>query len=113
MGKKHYDEASVIRSLSRITDVKINTAQKTIEVKKNTQQVGNGSWGKIDYLTKVHGYHQMFVSQFGGKVVNLSDVADKINELETIIEKSKKSKKLDMAGMVKTIMRKNKPFNKK
>lgn len=53
---KKYDEASVIRTLSRNSDVEVKPNQKVIEVVIDSTNVGNGSWGKIDYLVGQCGY---------------------------------------------------------
>ena len=62
--KKHYDEASVVRSIERKTSVSVtnNGGIKVIEVLKGAQDCGCGTWGKIDYLCNVHNYRQIFVS---------------------------------------------------
>lgn len=52
MGK--YDEVSVVKALSKNPDIRIKGNH--IEIVKNSQYVGNGSWGKIDFLTHYCGY---------------------------------------------------------
>lgn len=61
MGK--YDEMSVIKALGKNPDVKITNRGnlKVVEVVKNSQWCGNGTWGKIDFLTKHCGYVQCFI----------------------------------------------------
>lgn len=59
MGKQ-YDEKHVTDLLKRNTDIKVNTTSKTITTVRDSSKVGNGSWGKIDYLVKVHGYTHLF-----------------------------------------------------
>ena len=55
MGK--YDEVSVVRQLSNVGAViGINTVSKVIKVSKNSA-IGNGTSGKIDFLTHYCGYH--------------------------------------------------------
>lgn len=58
---RKYDEVSVVRALSKNPDVRINN--KTIEVVKNPQYVGNGSWGKIDFLTHYCGYKMAIIDR--------------------------------------------------
>lgn len=102
-----YSEASVIRSLNRKkASISINTNDKVIEVIKNTDEVGNGSWGKIDYLCKVHGYVYIFVKSFSklSKKNTVTYMDDK--EINTKI--AKRERKLNMAKMVKTAMKANK-----
>lgn len=55
MGK--YDEVSVVRQLNNVGAViGINPASKVIKVAKNSA-IGNGTSGKIDFLTHYCGYH--------------------------------------------------------
>lgn len=61
---KKYDEMSVVRALSKNPDVKISYGSnfnKVIEVVKNSQYCGNGTWGKIDFLVKHCGYTYCFI----------------------------------------------------
>lgn len=61
MGK--YDEMSVVRALSKNPDVRITNRGniKVVEVVKNSQYCGNGTWGKIDFLVKHCGYTYCFI----------------------------------------------------
>lgn len=61
--RKKYDEVSVVKALAKNPDVKITNRGnlKVVEVVKNSQWCGNGTWGKIDFLTKHCGYTQCFV----------------------------------------------------
>lgn len=103
--KRAYDETSVIRSLSKKNSIRVNTVEKVVEVMKGASDVGNGSWGKIDYLHKVHGYVYVFVTSLGKKKVNNTD-DDSVN-----IDNNKTAKreaKFNMATMSKNAMRKAK-----
>lgn len=67
--KLKYSEDGVLKSLRKKNDVKVNPTSKTIEVLKNDAKnkhndLGNGSWGKIDFLTKNCGYKQFYVTAF-------------------------------------------------
>lgn len=54
---KKYDEVSVVRQLNNVGAViGINPASKVIKVAKNGT-IGNGTSGKIDFLTHYCGYH--------------------------------------------------------
>ena len=55
MAKKHYDEATAIRAVAK--KCQVNYGDKTIGVNTSTGQVGNGTWGKIDYLCNYCGWH--------------------------------------------------------
>lgn len=54
---KKYDEVSVVRQLNNVDAViGINPANKVIKVAKNSA-IGNGTSGKIDFLSHYCGYH--------------------------------------------------------
>lgn len=58
---KKYDEISVARQLINVGAViGINTASKVIKIAKNSS-IGNGTSGKIDFLTHYCGYHVVTV----------------------------------------------------
>lgn len=62
MARKQHNLEEVLRSLGRKRSIKITG--RTVQILKNADDVGNGSWGKIDYLHKVHGYSFMRVDKF-------------------------------------------------
>ena len=67
--KQKHTLDGVLRSLSKKNDVRIDERLKTIEIlepdaKNAKQDLGNGSWGKIDYLTNVHHYTAYQVRAF-------------------------------------------------
>lgn len=54
---KKYDEVTVVRQLNNVGAViGINHASKVIKVAKNSA-IGNGTSGKIDFLSHYCGYH--------------------------------------------------------
>lgn len=104
---KKYDEASVVRALSKNPDVKVTTGvrnSKFVEVVKNSTYVGNGTWGKIDYLTRHCGYILHFVD------IN-AQIAAKQAEKEAKKQAAKEAKAAkknvadDMAKNVKKVMK--------
>ena len=106
MAKKNaYDETSVVRSLSKKSSINVNTVNKTVEIVKNSTDIGNGSWGKIDYLHKVHGYIPVFVSSINKKKINNTD-DDTVNVGNN--KTAKREAKFNMAAMSKNAMRKAK-----
>ena len=106
MAKKiAYDETSVVRSLSKKSSIKINTTLKTIEVVDGNTEVGNGSWGKIDYLTKIHGYVVLFVKALKNKPAKNLD-NDNYNGRSN--KTAKREAKFNMAAMTKSAMKKAK-----
>lgn len=104
MAKKiAYDETSVVRALSKKNSIQVNTVNTTIEVLKNSTDVGNGSWGKIDYLCKVHGYVVIFTEKLSNKFTP-KKVADE--EDSSINSKTaKREAKFNMATMAKNAMK--------
>lgn len=102
--KKVYDEVSVVRSLSKKSSIYVNTVEKRIDIVKNNTELGNGSWGKIDYLTHVHGYVPVFVTNISARksVKKFTDT-----DLDNTRSKaSKREAKLNMAAMSKVAMKK-------
>lgn len=104
MARKPYDEVSVCRTLGKKSSINIQTWDKTIQVKKGATDVGNGSWGKIDYLVKVHGYVYMLVNELSGRKSNRNNDE---NDVDNTNNKTiKREKKLNMAIMSKQAMKK-------
>lgn len=56
MARKNYSVDEVIRSLQRKQGIIINTKDNTIKISKSQSSLGNGSWGKLDFLTNSHYY---------------------------------------------------------
>lgn len=107
MAKKiAYDETSVIRSLSKKSSIQVNPVNMTIEVIKNSTDVGNGSWGKIDYLRKVHGYVVVFTTKLSKKATPKKTSDDEDNSVNS--KTAKREAKFNMAAMAKNAMRKAK-----
>lgn len=101
--KKVYDEVSVVRALSKKASVYVNTVDKRIDIIKNNTELGNGSWGKIDYLIHVHGYVPVFVTSISSRK-SIKKVTD--NDSDNVRSKaSKREAKLNMAAMSKAAMK--------
>lgn len=84
MGK--YDEVSVVRQLNNVGAViGINPASKVIKVAKNSA-IGNGTSGKIDFLSHYCGYH-----------VEIVDVIQQQKERDEEIAAKKAAKKAKFA----------------
>lgn len=79
---KKYDEVSVVRQLSKVGSiVGINTVDKVIKIAKNGI-LGNGTNGKIDFLSHYCGYH-----------VEIVDVVQQQKERDEEIAAKKAAKK--------------------
>ena len=67
MSRKHQIE-KVLRSLGKKQDCRINGTDILVLTgngkRKKQHDLGNKSWGKIDYLVNHCGYKQYFVSDF-------------------------------------------------
>lgn len=59
MVRKHQVE-EVLKSLSKKQGVKVSEFNKTVTISKNYSDLGNGSWGKIDFLVNHKGYRMNF-----------------------------------------------------
>lgn len=59
---ENYDAFKAVKDISKKSGLLVNG--KTIQVLKSQSDVGNGTWGKIDYLTNHCGYKQIFVEKF-------------------------------------------------
>lgn len=80
---KKYDEVSVVRQLNNVDAViGINPASKVIKVAKNSA-IGNGTSGKIDFLSHYCGYH-----------VEIVDVIQQQKERDEEIAAKKAAKRL-------------------
>lgn len=99
MKKKNYDEAKVIRIISKKRDIRVDGIKKVIEVVKNSTEVGNGSWGKIDYLHHVHGYIVLLVNY-----INRPSAMPKDDEQEVVTRHGKRDR-FSMAAMSKAAMK--------
>jgi len=67
--KSKYTEISVLRSLAKKHDCKVVTNLSEIQILTGNKQpkkndLGNGSWGKIDYLINFMGYHKVRMHKF-------------------------------------------------
>lgn len=98
MSKRHYDEVSVVRVLNRKSSITIKQ-NKTINVVKNATDIGNSSWGKIDYLCKVHDYIVVFVE-------NNNKQKSKLNDEDVINSKiAKREAKINIVSIAKNAMK--------
>lgn len=92
---RNYDEVSVIASLMRKSTINIDRGNKTINILVDSTELGNTSWGKIDFLVNHCRYHVCYVSNLGKK--NRKQITDEDIDI---------SSKLDIVGAVKLKMRK-------
>lgn len=103
MARKHYDEASCVRSLSKKNSIGISG--KCIEVLNGATDVGNGSWGKIDFLTKYCGYISLSVIKLQSKASRMLNTKEDGDNTLITTKAAKRERKLNMATMAKTAMK--------
>lgn len=105
MKKKNYDEASVIRSITKKVDISVDYVNKVVQVKKDSNEVGNGTWGKIDYLCHYCGYIYIISKTINNnrKVINKEFGND---DNRKISKRERKQLKFDIVKFTKKIMKK-------
>ncbi|MGJ7024991.1 hypothetical protein [Petrimonas sulfuriphila] len=66
MARKNYSIDEVLRTLGKKNDCSITTNKEifVLNGKDRKNDLGNGSWGKIDFLVKYCGFKQYFVSKW-------------------------------------------------
>lgn len=104
MKKKNYDEVSVIRSITKKADVSVDYVDKIIQVKEDSNEVGNGTWGKIDYLCHYCGYIYVRPKTINNRKIINKEFGDD-NDRKTS-KKERKQLKLDMVKFTKKLMKK-------
>lgn len=87
---RNYDEVSVIASLMRKSTINIDRGNKTISIIKDSNELGNTSWGKIDFLVNHCKYHTCYVDSINRKTRK---------RMEDDVDES--TSKLDIIGRVK------------
>lgn len=100
-----HDEVKVLRSLGRNKEVSVNTVNKTVTVNRDAQTVGNGTWGKIDYLVHYCGYTQLFT--------NDKNVKRSINAETKVVSNKKEKQETKQAAMLKLAKEVKQVFKKK
>lgn len=58
---KNYDEATCVKELNKKASCEV--VDSIINVLIGATDLGNGSWGKIDFLRRYCGYRQIFVKE--------------------------------------------------
>lgn len=99
-----HDEVNVLRSLGRNKEVSVNTVNKTVTVSRDAQGVGNGTWGKIDYLVHYCGYTQLF---------NDKSIKRGTNAETKVISNKKEKQETKQAAMLKLAKEVKQVFKKK
>ena len=64
---KEFDEGHVIKTLNKKADCRVHPGNGAIYVRQGREAVkdlGNGSWGKIDFLVNFKKYRILYVTSF-------------------------------------------------
>lgn len=89
---KKYDEVSVVRQLNNVGAViGINSVSKVIKVAKNSA-IGNGTSGKIDFLSHYCGYHVEIVDVIQQQKERDEEIAAKKAAKKTAKKTARKAK---------------------
>lgn len=89
---KNYDEAICVKALNKKSDCEV--FGNVINVLLGATSLGNGSWGKIDFLTKHCGYRQIFVKELP-KITKKTRVIHNVEDTEVIPKRRKKGLLID------------------
>ena len=89
---KNYDEAICVKALNKKSDCEVSG--NVINVLIGETSLGNGSWGKIDFLTKHCGYRQIFVRELPKLTKKPRDIRD-VEDTEVTPKRRKKGLLID------------------
>ena len=99
---KKYDETSVLRNLARRKGINIDYSAKVIKVSNSATDVGNSTWGKIDFLTNYCGWFARVDKTAIKKQKNIT-IDSEIPESNT--KTNKRENKINLTKQVKNIMK--------
>ena len=100
--KKSYDETSVLRNLARRKGISIDYSAKVIKVSTNATDVGNSTWGKIDFLTN---YCSWFVCVTKNTIKKQKNIIIESELLEPNTKIAKRENKINLVKQVKSIIK--------
>lgn len=89
---KNYDEAICVKALNKKSDCEVSG--RIIYVLIGATSLGNGSWGKIDFLTKHCRYRQIFVKELP-KLTKKVRIARDVEDTEVTPKRRKKGLLID------------------
>lgn len=89
---KNYDEAICVKALNKKSDCEVSDS--IINVLIGATSLGNGSWGKIDFLTKHCGYRQIFVKKLP-KLTKKVRITRDVEDTEVTPKRRKKGLLID------------------
>lgn len=89
---KNYDEATCVKELNK--KVSCEVAGSVINVLIGATDLGNGSWGKIDFLRRYCGYRQIFVKELSKLTKKTRDISN-IEDTKVTPKRRKKGLLID------------------
>lgn len=89
---KNYDEATCVKELNKKASCEI--VGSVINVLIGATDLGNGSWGKIDFLRRYCGYLQIFVKKLP-KLTKKTRVICDVEDTEVTPKRRKKGLLID------------------
>ena len=95
---KNYDEASVIRSLAK-KNIRVSRTG-VIEVSKNNPNIGNGTLGKLDYLSHYCGYTILWTNDVKNNVEHVESPRKGEDNANEELNKPKRKKDI---GLLKRV----------
>lgn len=106
---RNRDEASTVHALKKNRDVNVNEGNKSIFVKKDSPLVGNGTYGKIDFLVHYCGYVMYFTNEKSVKRPTNANT-DEVVSKKKAKKETKQANQIKIAKDVKQVFKKK--FNK-
>lgn len=89
---KNYDEATCVKELNK--KVSCEVVGSVINVLIGATDLGNSSWGKIDFLIRYCGYRQIFVKELP-KLTKKTRIARDVEDTEVTPKRRKKGLLID------------------
>lgn len=89
---KNYDEATCVKALNK--KVSCEVVGSVINVLIGATDLGNGSWGKVDFLRRYCGYRQIFVKELP-KLTKKVRIARDVEDIEVTPKRRKKGLLID------------------
>lgn len=96
---------SFIRIITKKADVSVDYVNKIIQVKEDSNEVGNGTWGKIYYLYHYCGYIYVRSKTINNNIKIINREFGDDNDRKTS-KKEIKQLKLNMVKSTKKLMKK-------
>lgn len=99
---KNYDEGSIVRVLTKnpAIDITYSKNMNVVSIVKGATTIGNGTWGKIDFLIKHCDYTLALVDANANRAAKLAEAEAKRAAKRAAIAEKRKGK-VDLISSVK------------